>query len=469
MSSTKAFSKVQSLVIGELEKSAPERMKHISDVSIGFSTDSAKGITNPAFKISPSSMSSAIFASCDSVGRPKDYWANTQQQFTRTEMSPAVAQIVRDSIAAKKEVLDAVDTYMAFDSATGQLVFRALPKGTKDSLVTGTAIPSWNIGYLQKIFKQPYARSYAKNLVSVESFGNAWADVVGVFKETFEGNARVSNAAQSTFEANASDPITNKAGVILSNIFNIAVDYEVGNEEVARAGVAGNFLSGHLIADRPRYADMVINRLQDVIRYFGVPEADVIGLTGVNPIVDYTGTSFAAIMAGSSTTKGADIIKAVYDIVGNFLQGMSYMPTELKINCSTTVFRALTTTLYSDGFSPASPISIISKNMIGGVQEIDGVKQCSYSITADPMLDADSPYNTVAAGDDLFIITAPSIGSALEDQTGLVISPEPMGRYIVPPMYQRSGYLYTMYTRMGGLITPIKSAVKVYKGVGVQG
>ena len=210
-------------------------------------------------------------------------------------------------------------------------MFRALPKGTKDSLVTGTAIPSWNIGYLQKLFKQPYARSFAKNLVSVESFGNAWADVVGVFKETFEGNARVSNAAQSTFEANASDPITNKSGVILSNIFNIAVDYEVGNEETARAGVAGNFLSGQLIADRPRYADMVINRLQDVIRYFGVPEADVIGLTGVNAIVDYTGTSFAAIMAGVSTTKGADIIKAVYAIVGDFLQGMSYMPQSLRL------------------------------------------------------------------------------------------------------------------------------------------
>jgi len=414
-------------------------------------------------------MQHALFASCDSIGKPKSYWANTQQQFSRFDINPAAAQAVQDSLVAKKDVLDAVDTYMSFDSATGQLVFRALPKGTKDSLVTGTAIPSWNIGYLQKLFKQPYARSFAKNLVSVESFGNAWADVVGVFKETFEGNARVSNAAQSTFEANASDPITNKSGVILSNIFNIAVDYEVGNEETARAGVAGNFLSGQLIADRPRYADMVINRLQDVIRYFGVPEADVIGLTGVNPIADYAGTSFAAIMAGASTTKGADIIKAIYGIVGDFLQGMSYMPTELKINCSTTVFRALTTTLYSDGFNPASPISIISKNMIGGVQEIDGVKQCSYTITADPMLDADSPYNTVAAGDDLFIITAPSIGSALEDQSGLVISPEPMGRYIVPPMYQRSGYLYTMYTRMGGLITPIKSAVKVYKGVGVQG
>jgi hypothetical protein len=469
MASTKAFQKVQNLVINELEKTAPNRMRHISDVSIGFSTDNAKGITNPAFKVGPSAMQHAIYASCDSVGVKRPYWANDRKQFTRFDISPSVVQAVQDSIAAGKDPSTVADTYMSFDSETGQLVFKAVPKGTKDALVTGLAIPSWNIGYMQKIFKQPYYKSFAKNLVSVEGFGNQWADVVGVFKETFEGNART-NAAQSTFEANASDPISNKSGLIVSNIFNIAVDYEIGNEEQARSGNAGDFLTGQLIADRPKYADMVINRLQDVIRYFGVPEADVIGLTGVNAIDDYSGDSFASIMAGSSTTKGAEIIQALYAIIGDFLQDMSYMPTELKINCSTTVFRALTTTLYSDSFNPASPISIISENMIGGVSPaIDGVKQCKYSITADAMLDADSPYNTVGEGDDLFIITAPSIGSALEDQTGLVISPEPLSRFIVPPMYQRSGYLYTMYTRMGGLITPIKAAVKVYKGIGVQG
>ena len=118
MASTKAFSKVQNLVIGELEKSAPERMKHISDVSIGFSNDNAKGLTNPAFKLGPSSMQHALFASCDSIGKPKSYWANTQQQFSRFDINPAAAQAVQDSLVAKKDVLDAVDTYMSFDSAT---------------------------------------------------------------------------------------------------------------------------------------------------------------------------------------------------------------------------------------------------------------------------------------------------------------------------------------------------------------
>lgn len=478
MSSSKTFSKFTSLAQRELEQNYPNIMNRVSDISIGFAGDSAKGVTNPAFKLSPASMAVAEFATRDSAPK-KDYWANEQRQYFREDVPAELAVAVRDSIVqakqaglneaqARAQASALVDTYMTYDSASNQLVFKATPKGTKDSLLSQTSIPFHNIGYLTKIFKQPYAPSYASNLVSVESFGNAWIDVVGVYKETFEGMARVSNAASSTFEATSSDPVTNQIGAILSQIFNIAVDYEISNEEQNRAGAGGNFMAAAAIADRPRYADMVMNRLKDVIRYFGVPEAGVIGLTGVNAIVDYAGASLSSIVAGASTTKGADIINVMYDLISDFLLGMRYLPTEVKIHCSTRVFRALTATLYSDGFNPTSPIKILSDNMAGGVAEISGAKQCKWTLTADAMLDEDSPYNTVAAGDDLFIITAPSIGSAFEDQTGLVISPEPLSRYIVPPMYQRSGYLYTMYTRMGGLITPIKSAVKVYKGVGVQ-
>lgn len=479
MGSSKSFSKFVGTVQAELEQSCPSIMKGISDISIGFSGENAKGISNPAFKLSPSSMQHAVYASRDSVAQ-KPYWATPAKSHTSYDIPENVACMVKDSLQASKlaglsdadaknKASHLVDTYMSFDSASGKLVFRAVPKGTKDSLLTGTAIPSWNMGLSQKVFKQPFAKSYASDLVSVESFGNAWADVVGVFKETFEGMARVSNVAQGTFEATASDPIVNQTGMILTNIFNIAVDYEIGNEERARAGNAGDFLSGITLADRPRYADMVMNRTADVIRYFGVPEADVIGLVGVNPIVDYAGASFMSILADAgNANKGSTIVQAMYGIIGDFLSGLRYMATSVKINCSTKVFRALTSSLYSDVYNPSSPIKIISDHMLGGFAPIGGASQCAYTITADPMLDDDSPYNTVGAGDDLFIITAPSIGSALEEQTGLVISPEPMERYIVPPMYQRSGFLYTMYKRMGGLITPIKEAVKVYKGVGVQ-
>ena len=78
---------------------------------------------------------------------------------------------------AHKRVKDSLIPMMGFDPATKQYVISArAPEeeakklGVMDSLLEQTSIPMWNIGWLTKIFKQPFATSHAKNLVSVESF-----------------------------------------------------------------------------------------------------------------------------------------------------------------------------------------------------------------------------------------------------------------------------------------------------------
>ena len=165
------------------------------------------------------------------------------QKAMRTEISDATKAYIdsqMDSLMKKgkteaeahKIVQDSLEPVMGFDPATRQYVVSArAPKSSiaganNDSLLEQTSIPMWNIGWLTKILKQPFATSHAKNLVSVESFNNPWADVIGMFKESFEGYGKLSNVARGNFKQNNSNPVTNEASQIVDEVFNISVDYE---------------------------------------------------------------------------------------------------------------------------------------------------------------------------------------------------------------------------------------------------
>ena len=452
--------------------------KHIEGISIGRRKDSSKG-TTAGFKISPQAMGEAKYAAVTDSA-PKSYWSTKQEKpLIRFEAAPAVSAVINervsDSVAkgmsladAQKAVKDSTELAMTYDRVERQYVVTPVVKGVNDSILSSTSVPYWNIGFMNKVFKQPYTASFASNLVSVESFGNAWADVVGVFTEAFEGYGRVSNVAKATVEGNNSNPVSNEFGQIYSDIVNIAVDYETSIEENQRAASqAGNFLSGIGIADREKYANMVATRMRDAMWYFGNAESGMLGLLDVatGGVINYAGTPFSGILAGAFATKGSLITQAMNKLIQDFLYSNKYLPTAIRINCSTAVMRALTTPVYSDVYNPEPPIKTLegnfqTKNSLGQVQS------CAWSLVADPMLDANTPFNPNAS--DLLVMTVPSIASAMGDQQGLVIAPETLSQFVVPPMYQRGGLLYTMYKRIGSIIAPIENTVKVYRGVGVQ-
>ena len=458
----------------DLSSRFPNVMKSLEGVSIGRNKDSAVG-NSGSYKIGPSIQKAGVYMNADSVVKP--YVANPIKSAIRIESPEPVLRYIQDSLAAgKKEdaIKGEINNFMHFDAKTGQYVITPTVKGLAganfDSLIGSTAIPYWNIGYMQKIFKQPFSQSFAKNLVSVEGFGNPWCDVVAVFKESFEGFGRISNVARGTFEQNNSNPVTNEMGVIMQDVINIAVDYESSIEEALRAnGQIGNFLSPAAIGDRERYANMVLERMHDALIIFGNAETDTDGLLDLaqGGVINYTGTPFDDIVNGASTTKGSEIVEALNAIIAEFLRENLYMPREIKISCSTYVMKALTATTYSQSYNPNSPMQVIqgrfdSQNSIGG-----GLQSCAWSLVADPMLDPSTPFNTEDS--DLFIMTIPSVASALEDQHGLVIAPEILKQYIVPPLYQRGGMLYTMYKRVAGIIAPVANTIKVYRGVGYVG
>ena len=376
---------------------------------------------------------------------------------------------------AHKKVQDSLEPVMGYDPSTRQYVVSArAPKiegAVNDSLLEQTSIPMWNIGWLTKIIKQPFATSHAKNLVSVESFNNPWADVIGLFKESFEGYGKLSNVARGNFKQNNSNPVTNEASQIVDEVFNISVDYESDVMEDIKAKQSGNFVTGQIKADREKYAMMVLDRMQDALIYYGSDEAGIDGLADVATVEAYTGTPMYDIFTSTtSTTRGSDIVRAMQKVIGDFLRENHYMARKVRVNVSEYVFQALTQTVYSDVYNPDSPYTIIKRNFNVRNELNGGLVSVEYEIVSDTMLNPSitggeqNPFNPNHY--DYMFITVPTIEDAMGTQDSLVIHPELLKSYVVPALWQRTGVLYTMYKRIGGVIAPVEGTVKVITGFG---
>ena len=475
---TKSYTKLKSAMENDILQRFPAISKHVSAINIDNATLSP---------MSADIKGAGIFAQVDSNRCNKEALPRgvISKDSIRMEMPESVKAYIDKSMDsfvqkgmseadAKKKVQDSLEPVMGYDRATGQYVISArAPEGNiavaKDSLLEQTSIPMWNIGWLTKIIKQPFATSHAKNLVSVESFGNAWADVIGLFKESFEGYGKLSNVARGNVKQNNSNPVTNEASQIVDEVFNLSVDYESDVMEDIKAKQAGNFVTGQIKADREKYAMMILDRMQDALIYYGSDEAGIDGLVDVGDVEVYTGTPLYDIFNSSTeTTKGAKIVLAMNKVIGDFLRENHYMAREVKINVSEYVFQALTQTVYSDEFNPASPLQVLSGNFKGQNELDGGLVQVKYTIVSDTMCNPNTPFNPTDY--DMTFITVPKIEDALSGvQDSLVIHPELLKNYLVPALWQRTGLLYTMYKRIGGIIAPVAGTVKVIKGLGYQG
>lgn len=478
------FTKLKTAMENDICNRFPTIAKHINAINI----DNAR--MSP---LSADIKSAGIGIAVDSkvCGKEALPFGVNPKKAMRTEISDATKAYIdtqMDSLMkagkteaeAHKIVQDSLEPVMGFDPATRQYVVSArAPKSSiaganNDSLLEQTSIPMWNIGWLTKIIKQPFATSHAKNLVSVESFNNPWADVIGMFKESFEGYGKLSNVARGNFKQNNSNPVTNEASQIVDEVFNLSVDYESDVMEDIKAKQSGNFVTGQIKADREKYAMMVLDRMQDALIYFGSDEAGIDGLADVATVETYQGTPLYDVLTGTSTTKGADIVLAMNKIIGDFLRENHYMARKVVINVSEYVFQALTQTVYSDNFNPSSPLQILEGSFKGRNELDGGLVSVAYTIVSDTMLNPSisggeqNPFNPEAM--DYAFITVPTIEDALSGvQDSLIIHPELLKSYVVPALWQRNGLLYTMYKRIGGVIAPVEGTVKVIKGLGYQG
>ena len=442
------YPKLKQLMENDILDRYPNMARHIDEIRIEKSSE---------VPISGDIRNGAVFGQIDSnVTKHEDTRNARMVQSFRTETTDSLKRYIDsamdslvskgvDAEVAKHRVADSIATFVGFDKAKQQYVVMGVPP-TKDGKVTDsllqqTSIPMWNITMFTRVFKQPFVSSQAKRLVSIESSAaNPWADVMLFFKESFEGWGKVSSTAKGNVKQNNSNPVSNEASQMAAEIFNLSVDYESDVMEDLKAQAPGNFLTGQLKADRERYAGAVLDRMQDLLIYFGSQEAGIDGLMDVGAVEVYTGTPMWDLYESDTATAGADIVQAFNDLIGNFLRENHYMPTEVKINVSERTYQALTQKMFNKTYNPQAPIQILEGNFKGARGLDGGVINCAYSIVADTMCNANTPFNPTDY--DLTFITVPAIKDEFNGtQDSLVIVPELVKNWIVPALRQRTGVI----------------------------
>lgn len=379
-----------------------------------------------------------------------------------------------DEAKAKAKVQDTLNSKLVsyFDVAARKYVAEPLVGRVRDSILSGLAVPYWDVSFSNKVFKQPFIAGMGRNLVDVIGVPNIWAEVLTMYAESFEGYARLSDTAKGNVEFNTSAPARAKFDQLVSNFVNIVIDYEQGYNAQLISGKPGNFLTGMAFNDTDRYSRLMLEQLKSALWLFGAPEADFDGLMQLTTVDTYAGTPLQDIWAGTSATKGADCVNALLQLIGDTLESLSFMPANVRINVSPTVYKVLTFVLMSDVYNSKSPITVLRERYSEDSEGIVvsngfGKGPEKFVLVSDPFCAADTPWNDDPTSDIMFM-TIPTVKSALEEQTSLVMAPVAIENYVLPSFPNRDGTMRTMLSRVGSLIAPVTGTVKILRGFGVQ-
>ena len=454
----------------------------------------------------PSTMASALFfATADSMMNPalianedakrKTYEKRVDQTLAKLA-SATVDSLVAKGVEkdkAEQQVLDSMSSIGWYDKSTGTFVAERIASQVNDSVLTGMTTPYWNISTINKVFKQPFLEGYASKLVSPQSVPNIWADLVQIFTESYEGQARISSVAKGTGEFNTSVGVKNRVNNMISEVINLVIDYESPTpNELAILGQQGNILGGQLIGDRDAYVNLMLRTLKNNLYYFGADEFDglyqiadrdaaisgsisTMELYSGTPLNDIWDTDMVSTAVGLTT--GSKVVKAFTYMFGEIMESLSFMPKSVRIAVSPTVYKVLKFVLTSDQFVQKGPLSFISNafefgNKVIGTMATEGLDGTwkSFELMPDPMLAANTPGN--ANNYDLMFITFPEWQSALDPNnlSDVIIAPVLVENMILPsaPGY-RDGTVRTAMSRIGSILAPVERSVFCIKGFGVQG
>lgn len=385
---------------------------------------------------------------------------------------------------AQSRVADSISKFGYFDAKTGTFVAEPIAARVNDSILGGLATPYWDISQVQKVFKQPMLRGYGDLLVSKVGVPNIWADLIQLFTESFEGFARVSNVARTNTEFNTSVAAKNRTGTMLSQVINLVIDYETpspGHGIVG--GMNGNWLTNATIGHRDAYANLMLEQLMTSLVYFGHAESGFDGLTQIaNRDSTYDAYPDSKPPAqelwddSSQQTVGADILMEFMRILGDKLEELYFLPTDIRVACAPILYKVLKFSMLSKVYNQNNPLSIIQTafdagNKIVGTMATRSGEQIErrFELIPDPMLAPSTPFNST--DEDLMFITFPSFQSSLDEGglTDVVMMPTPIDKMILPsaPGF-RDGVVRTGLKRVGSLLAPIEKSVHVITGMGTN-
>jgi hypothetical protein len=391
---------------------------------------------------------------------------------------------------AQAVVRDSMETIGYFDQKSGKFIAEPIIKGVNDSMLSGMTTPMWNVSQIPKVFKQPYLKGEAERLVSKMGAPNVWADIIQIFLASYEGAARLSNVASAGLEWNTTIGPKRKTGTMLSEMVNIVVDYENQSPNELMIAGQGSWLVQNTFGDMEVFVALMQDILMNTLIYFGHDETGFEGLTQIairdNCYTQYPSNRPTAqylwendgVGGGSGPVNdsvGADLLLMLNHFIADKMEQLHFLPTKVKINCGTDLYKALKFSMLNKQFNQNNPLSIIhtafeAGNKIVGTMATNSGDNLSrtFEICPDIMLNPETPFNPT--DEDLMFITFPNLQSALEVNNVLsdvVMMPCLIERMILPSAPQvRNGMVRSALKRVGSLLCPIRQTVHVLTGMG---
>lgn len=345
------------------------------------------------------------------------------------------------------------------------MVFKAMMGDAAPDFLAGQIFSPWNITYLNKIWKEPLSYSHAKELVRSENAGNnPFAELFTLFLEQYAGWGVIGQTG--TFQNNMTNDVQVKNGMASFPIINMMGTYSITLREKKQKSWGPMGTSP--IARKQSYLEYVMDMMKNILIIYGNEETNTPGLMQINPIKTWaSGKSVKDYYASTtSTTRGSDLFRMLAGVVNDFMAKADNKFGKIKIAVSPEAYNYLTSTPYSDVYSPQAAMKTFAENYLAG--KGPGHTTPTIEWVAEPLLKAGSPVNPNAF--DYMILSAPEIGGGPENERQATnFYANVLDKFVFPVIPGMYNEQYKTLSRTAGVIAPIPAATEVYAGFGVQG
>lgn len=344
------------------------------------------------------------------------------------------------------------------------MAFKAMMGDAAPDFLAGQVFSPWNITYLNKIWKEPLSYSHAKELVRSENAGNnPFAELFTLFLEQYAGWGVIGQTG--TFQNNMTNDVQVKNGMASFPIINMMGTYSITLREKKQKSWGPMGTSP--IARKQSYLEYVMDMMKNILIIYGNEETNTPGLMQINPIKTWaSGKSVKDYYASTtSTTRGSDLFRMLAGVVNDFMAKADNKFGKIKIAVSPEAYNYLTSTPYSDVYSPQAAMKTFAENYLAG--KGPGHTTPTIEWVAEPLLKAGSPVNPNAF--DYMILSAPEIGGGPENERQATnFYSNVLDKFVFPVIPGMYNEQYKTLSRTAGVIAPIPAATEVYAGFGVQ-
>lgn len=344
------------------------------------------------------------------------------------------------------------------------MLFKSMLGDAAPDFLAGQIFSPWNITYLNKIWKEPLSYSHAKELVRSENAGNnPFAELFTLFLEQYAGWGVIGQTG--TFQNNMTNDVQVKNGMASFPIINMMGTYSITLREKKQKSWGPMGTSP--IARKQSYLEYVMDMMKNILIIYGNEETNTPGLMQINPIKAWAaGKSVKDYYASTtSTTRGSDLFRMLAGVVNDFMAKADNKFGKVKIAVSPEAYNYLTSTPYSDVYSPQAAMKTFAENYLAG--KGPGHTTPTIEWVAEPLLKAGSPVNPNAF--DYMILSAPEIGGGPENERQATnFYANVLDKFVFPVIPGMYNEQYKTLSRTAGVIAPIPAATEVYAGFGVQ-